>query len=36
MSNAPRIIKPKNDEIPQDLEDLIAIVETAAPIESHP
>ncbi len=27
MSNAPRIIKPKNDEIPQDLEDLIAIVE---------
>lgn len=27
MSNAPRIIKPKNDDIPQDLEDLIAIVE---------
>ncbi len=27
MSKAPRIIKPKNDEIPQDLEDVIAIVE---------
>ena len=27
MSNSQRIIKPKNDEIPQDLEDLISLVE---------
>jgi len=27
MSKTPRIIKPKNDEIPQDLEDLITLVE---------